>query len=476
MKVSRWLLAVVLGSLSAFLVFFLMASFVLQPLVQIVPFSAQLSALTLVLCALAAAWLAAWLSRAEERGVWSVALGVGAAFAVLVVVYGLGSLQAGDPLSTGWQAVLLILAAAAVGGAWCVGRRWGIYASLALLALMAVLFVWHGPDAFWASDVEITAQDDVVLAGTLTVPVGPKDARWPAVVLVPDSGRQDRDEASGRNRPLKQLAEYLSAQGFVVLRYDKRGVGRSGGEFETTGLLRFADDARSAFEYLRDLPEVEEGPVFLLGHGYGGKAATIVAVTEPEAAGLVLLATVAQPEPDNLRRQQEDMLRYLDASAEEKEAQLAAFDAWMAGARDGQYQTYDDYFGEGGLQSPYREAQEANPIPPQWLREAMEYDQLKTLVLYGDQVPILVLSGASDWVVPPSETAQIEETLREIGHPDYTVKVLDGLDHRFSVVDSPEESLKMSVEPDNYYARNAYPIPDEVLRMILDWLQEHVGE
>jgi hypothetical protein len=182
-----------------------------------------------------------------------------------------------------------------------------------------------------------------------------------------------------------------------------------------------------------------------------------------------LLASVASREPDNLRRQQQDGLRLAGASPEESERHLAAFEAWMEGVSSGKYQTYEDYFGSDGLPEPFRTGQEVNPIPPMWLRQAMEYDQLATLSSL--RLPILALSGTHDWMVPPSETALIEDTLRQAGHPDFTAEVFPGLDHRFAAVASPDESFQMSVEPDKYYQKNAYPITSDVLEAILTWLE-----
>lgn len=44
----------------------------------------------------------------------------------------------------------------------------------------------------------------------------------PAVVLVHGSGPADMDESIGANKPFRDIAEALSAQGIAVLRVDKR--------------------------------------------------------------------------------------------------------------------------------------------------------------------------------------------------------------------------------------------------------------
>src|SRR5918993_2997387 len=79
------------------------------------------------------------------------------------------------------------------------------------------------------SDVTIPALG-FNIAATITAP--PQVAgrlRHPAIVLIVGSGRVDRDARVAGIPIFTQLAAALAEQGFLVLRYDKRGVGQSGG-------------------------------------------------------------------------------------------------------------------------------------------------------------------------------------------------------------------------------------------------------
>src|SRR5436309_10414986 len=59
----------------------------------------------------------------------------------------------------------------------------------------------------------------------LTVPAIGKGP-FPGVLLIHGSGAVDQNETLAKNaKPFWQIAQYLSERGFVVLRYDKRGVG-----------------------------------------------------------------------------------------------------------------------------------------------------------------------------------------------------------------------------------------------------------
>jgi len=74
--------------------------------------------------------------------------------------------------------------------------------------------------------------------GELTIPAVENEP-FPAVLLIHGSGATDRDEylppmaigTGNESRPFRQIAEYLSERGFVVLGYDKRGIGENGTNF-----------------------------------------------------------------------------------------------------------------------------------------------------------------------------------------------------------------------------------------------------
>ena len=63
-------------------------------------------------------------------------------------------------------------------------------------------------------------------------------------------GPPDRDETVVGIPIFAQLAKTLADNGFIVLRYDKRGVGQSGGRTETATLSDYADDVVSAVRWI----------------------------------------------------------------------------------------------------------------------------------------------------------------------------------------------------------------------------------
>src|SRR5262245_11580681 len=135
--------------------------------------------------------------------------------------------------------------------------------------------------------VRITATG-FLMTGTLSQPMdinGPQ----PAVVLVAGPALVDRDEITSGIPVFGHLASQLADAGFMVLRYDKRGTGQSGGRPESATLRDYADDVRAVVRAIGDRKDVDRKRVALLGYGDGGWIAMLAA--DKRVAALVLAAT-----------------------------------------------------------------------------------------------------------------------------------------------------------------------------------------
>lgn len=132
-----------------------------------------------------------------------------------------------------------------------------------------------------------TADGCLRLAGTLAVPSG---SRAVAVVLVSGTGPIDRDVTVAGHALFQTLADALAARGIASLRFDKRGVGESGGDFSSATASDFAADVPGASDYLVAHQGFAAEHVGLLGHGEGGMVALTAAARAPRAAFCVSLA------------------------------------------------------------------------------------------------------------------------------------------------------------------------------------------
>lgn len=131
-------------------------------------------------------------------------------------------------------------------------------------------------------------KDGVRLSGTITIPE--KAGQYPAVIMVTGSGKQNRDEEFAKHKPFWVIADYLTRNGVVVLRYDDRGVGKSTGNFDMASTGDFAEDALAGISYLKTRNEVNPRIIGIIGHSEGGMVASIVASENPDVAFIVSLA------------------------------------------------------------------------------------------------------------------------------------------------------------------------------------------
>jgi pimeloyl-ACP methyl ester carboxylesterase len=128
------------------------------------------------------------------------------------------------------------------------------------------------------------------LAGTISKPQNAA-GRLPAVLLVAGTGLEDRDEIMSGIPIFGQLANALADAGFLVLRYDKRGTGQSGGRVEAATLTDYAEDAKAAVKLLDDRDDVDDDRIAVVGYGEGGWIALLTARKNGRVATVALLAT-----------------------------------------------------------------------------------------------------------------------------------------------------------------------------------------
>ncbi|HTV93447.1 MAG TPA: alpha/beta fold hydrolase [Verrucomicrobiae bacterium] len=149
---------------------------------------------------------------------------------------------------------------------------------------------------FRARDVTFASRDGSTIAGTISYPDG-ASSQVPGFVLVAGSGTSDRNEAIGPYHLLFDLAEGLNANGYAVLRYDKRFAGESISKTAGSAVTRqsYVDDILAAVTALRADPHIDPKRIYLLGHSEGGELIMGAQLQGANARGLVLLAPLSTP-------------------------------------------------------------------------------------------------------------------------------------------------------------------------------------
>jgi predicted acyl esterase len=134
---------------------------------------------------------------------------------------------------------------------------------------------------------EFFERDGAKIYGTLTLPK--QGEKLPACLFIGGSLPQTRDGDVDNSKtdwfpkplPERKLfrdeAEVFKQIGIATFRYDKRGCGKSEGDFKTTGLFDLVADARMVWRGLRSLPDIDNQRVGVLGQSEGAIIALILA-------------------------------------------------------------------------------------------------------------------------------------------------------------------------------------------------------
>ena len=131
------------------------------------------------------------------------------------------------------------------------------------------------------------------VGATVTVPPSAAPApavRHPAVVLVPGFGPEDRDEVMGNVPVFGLLAGHLADAGYLVVRYDRRGVGQSGGRPENATLEDYRDDLLEVIRSVRQRKDVDGDRIAVIGYQDGGAVAMLAAAKDDAVMALGLAA------------------------------------------------------------------------------------------------------------------------------------------------------------------------------------------
>jgi uncharacterized protein len=319
------------------------------------------------------------------------------------------------------------------------------------------------PFPYESRDVTFANEEaGITLAGTLAVPPGP--GPFKAVVLIAGSGPHRRDEEIWNHRPFLVLADALARAGLVTLRYDKRGVGLSQGNYEAATSLNFAADARAAVRFLRRQSALPLSSVGLAGHSEGGTIAPLVAEGNPDVAFLVLLAGTAVPGAEVLVSQHRAISAAEGVPAAEIDADealdrmlYACFRAESAAADVDR--CLRPVLAAGGISGPAQDTTVAGLNTP-WMRTFVVTDP--TPVLAHTTIPVLALAGGLDLQVLPSlNLPPLRKALTAAGNQRATVEELIGLNHLFqhATTGSPTE-----------YGTISETMAPEVLARVSTWI------
>ncbi len=301
------------------------------------------------------------------------------------------------------------------------------------------------------TDVDVTIPSSgFSIAGTLTMPPGQGKLRAPAVVLVAGSGAVGRDETVAGIPIFAQLAGALAEQGFAVLRYDKRGVGQTGGRTERVTLQDYAEDLVAVVKWLAKRPDVNPRRIAVVGHSEGGAIGMLAASTGGRIASLVLVDAPGSTGANLILEQQKHLLEVAKAPEEERRSKIELQQKIQSAVVSGN--------GWEGI-PPALRTQADSP----WFRSLLLFDPSK--VMPKVRQPLLIIQGDLDKQVLPSHAevlAELARARKKAGPVE--VVHLSGLNHLLVRATTGEVA--------EYTTLKDKTVSPEISRTVADWLKK----
>ncbi len=309
-----------------------------------------------------------------------------------------------------------------------------------------------------ANEEKVTVPGAASLGATIAY--GSKEGKSPAVVIIMGTGKLDRDGngPGSRMNIYRDLSDLFVEEGFVTIRYDKRGTHASSGDFSSAGLSDFVGDAVSVTEYVKALPYVDAGRVIVCGHSEGAMIATLLSQKE-DVAGLMLLGGAATCLKDALRYQS----RLAGEQSEERKGIVGAI-LRRAASKEKTDARQDELFVRCLSTEEDTIRFQGVKMSAKWIREHLSYtseDYAGMLRAFGK--PMLAITGTADL----SADFRSLESIRDV--PSATCYAPEGVNHILREIDDDNSIMKVRKQ---YLRLSARPIHQGTKETMGRWLSQ----
>lgn len=279
---------------------------------------------------------------------------------------------------------------------------------------------------------------DVTLAGTLIKPAtaGPH----PVTVWLTGRGSSIRGNS--------HFHRLLAQHGIASLIYDKRGSGRSTGDFARATFEQLANDAVAAVAFLSQRKDIDGGRIGLHGESAGGWVAPVVVTRSRTPIAFVI--TTAGPAESLFDQQLHAYQAYVrtggfELTRDEEEVMDEHVRRRLRVAFTGEgrqeFLASSDRVKGTRLARFLLDSEASDEADFDWLRRndcdpAPHLRKIKT--------PWLAFFGTRDYIVPPAVNAgKLEQYLTEAGNKDFKIVVLQNADHGMAL---PETNRRAGVD------------------------------
>lgn len=292
------------------------------------------------------------------------------------------------------------------------------------------------------------------------------DGPFPAIFIVQGLSCSSIEAYPGRQgnwvNMLNTLAE---AEGFVVMRVEKPGVGDSEGDCADTDFITELEGYRAALRSLLDKPYVDSTRVVVYGSSMGSALAPVLA-NEFHLSGVVSDGTFYKSWFEHML-EIERRIRRMEGDDVATIAQKM---------KDFYIPLYYEMLVEG---KSYAEIMQSRPgikpymyhspnhmygRPLRYYQQVQAYDFERQWASL--KAPLRILRGEHDWIMSYADNEMIMDLLDAVGHEDHQLHVYPGLDHWNTIHASPDDS---------YHGKPGKWDP-ALPELVIEWIREMVEE
>lgn len=253
-------------------------------------------------------------------------------------------------------------------------------------------------------------KEGLTLRGVINTPDDFKEeSSYPTLVMFHGFG----GEKNGQKWFRTENARYLTGRGFVVARFDFSGSGDSEGSYLDATITRQLDEASRIYSFVKAIPYVDRGNIFLHGHSLGGVLATLLAESlKPKALALLAPACdMCDPEV---------VYRGLDSFDKDFEKTIIDRDITEKDIREKLDRLDFESFDLGGVR-----------VSKYFFLDSISHEVYKRAGAYPG--PVQIIRGSKDEEVTRKSNLKLRAAF-----PQASYEEISGADHSFTLADVRE--------------------------------------
>jgi uncharacterized protein len=288
----------------------------------------------------------------------------------------------------------------------------------------------------------------------------------PYIVLIHGSGYQDRNTPYYRS-----LGYALASNGIGVLLYDKRGCGKSSGNWEQSSFTDLADDAVAALQFLKTRKDISISKIGFLGSSQGGWISTIATTKTTDCSFVIMnVGPSVSLFDQDMHRVQYSMTNdgWKKAAVDSAVAYTKLYFKYVQSGNLKDWEVLEKY-GELIKNKAWSEfvnipkAQNDEDIL-WWRKNAFDpTDYLKKI-----KYPVLSFFGEEDVLVPPKENQPKMDSLLKLSGTPYKIVTVKGVAHDMLTYQGLNgENWKWPVV---YWQWRKQP--EEFMKTIVEWINK----